>query len=65
MSSELTNDHRDWSAFVPDVVNLIGDTGSTRPGHKLSIGFTKEETEHGKATLRLQLQPYSSGTPAT
>ncbi len=40
---KLTYDRRAWSAFVPDVVNLIGDTGSTRPGHKLSIGFTKED----------------------
>ncbi len=41
--NELTYDRRAWSAFVPDVVNLIGDTRSTRPGHKVSIGFTKED----------------------
>ncbi len=44
MSSELTYDRRDWSARCGDC--LIGDTASTRPGHKLRLG----ETEHGKAS---------------
>ncbi len=30
--SELAQDRRTWSASVRDVVNAIGDTGSTRPG---------------------------------
>ncbi len=32
VSSELAQDRRAWSASVRDVVNAIGDTGSTRPG---------------------------------
>ncbi len=32
ISSELAQDSRAWSAPVRDVVNSIGDTGSTRPG---------------------------------
>ncbi len=32
VSSELAQDRRAWSAFVRDVVNAIGDAGSTRPG---------------------------------
>ncbi len=32
VSSELAHDCRAWSAFVRDVVNAIGDAGSTRPG---------------------------------
>ncbi len=32
VSSELAQDHRAWSASVRDVVNAIGDAGSTRPG---------------------------------
>ncbi len=32
VSSELAQDRRVWSASVRDVVNAIGDAGSTRPG---------------------------------
>ncbi len=32
VSSELAQDHRVWSASVRDVINAIGDAGSTRPG---------------------------------
>ncbi len=32
VSSELAQDRRAWSASVRDVVNSIGDAGSTRPG---------------------------------
>ncbi len=32
VSSELAQDRRAWNASVRDVVKLIGDTGSTRPG---------------------------------
>ncbi len=32
VSSELTQGRRAWSASVRDVVNSIGDAGSTRPG---------------------------------
>ncbi len=32
VSSELTQGRRAWSASVRDVVNAIGDAGSTRPG---------------------------------
>ncbi len=32
VSSELAKDHRVWNAPVRDVVNAIGDAGSTRPG---------------------------------
>ncbi len=32
MSCELTQDRRAWSASIIDVVNSIGDAGSTRPG---------------------------------
>ncbi len=32
VSCELTQDRRAWSASVRDVVNAIGDAGSTRPG---------------------------------
>ncbi len=32
VSSKLAQDRRAWSAFVQDVVNSIGDAGSTRPG---------------------------------
>ncbi len=32
VSNELAQDRRAWSAFVRDVVNAIGDAGSTRPG---------------------------------
>ncbi len=32
LSSGLEQDRRDWSASVRDVVNAIGDAGSTRPG---------------------------------
>ncbi len=32
VSSELVQDRRAWSASVRDVVNAIGDAGSTRPG---------------------------------
>ncbi len=32
VSSELAQDRRAWSASVRDVVNAIGDAGSTRPG---------------------------------
>ncbi len=32
VSSKLAQDRRAWSASVRDVVNAIGDTGSTRPG---------------------------------
>ncbi len=31
VSSELAKDRRAWSASVRDVVNAIGDAGSTRP----------------------------------
>ncbi len=31
-SSELAQDRRAWNASVRDVVNAIGDAGSTRPG---------------------------------
>ncbi len=31
VSSELTQDRRAWSASVREVVNAIGDAGSTRP----------------------------------
>ncbi len=30
--SELAQDRRAWNASVRDVVNAIGDAGSTRPG---------------------------------
>ncbi len=32
VSSELAQDRRAWSASVRDVVNAIGDAGSTHPG---------------------------------
>ncbi len=32
VSSELAQDRRAWSASVRDVVNTVGDAGSTRPG---------------------------------
>ncbi len=32
VSNELAQDRRAWSATVRDVVNSIGDAGSTRPG---------------------------------
>ncbi len=32
VSSELAQDRRDWSGSVRDVINAIGDAGSTRPG---------------------------------
>ncbi len=32
VSRELTQDRRAWNASVRDVVNAIGDAGSTRPG---------------------------------
>ncbi len=32
VSSELAQDRRAWNATVRDVVNAIGDAGSTRPG---------------------------------
>ncbi len=32
VSSELVQDRRAWSASIRDVVNEIGDAGSTRPG---------------------------------
>ncbi len=32
VSSELVQDRRAWSASVRDVVNAIGDAGSTRLG---------------------------------
>ncbi len=32
VSSELAQDRRAWNASVRDVVNVIGDAGSTRPG---------------------------------
>ncbi len=32
VSNELTQDRRAWNASVRDVVNAIGDAGSTRPG---------------------------------
>ncbi len=32
ISSELAQDRRAWGAPVRDVVNSIGDAGSTRPG---------------------------------
>ncbi len=32
MSSEIAQDRRAWNASVRDVVNAIGDAGSTRPG---------------------------------
>ncbi len=32
LPSELAQDRRVWSASVRDVVNAIGDAGSTRPG---------------------------------
>ncbi len=32
VSSELSQDRRAWSASVRDVVNAVGDAGSTRPG---------------------------------
>ncbi len=32
VSSELAQGHRAWRASVRDVVNAIGDAGSTRPG---------------------------------
>ncbi len=32
VSSELVQDRRAWSASIRDVVNSIGDAGSTRPG---------------------------------
>ncbi len=32
VSSELAQDRRAWSSSVRDVVNAIGDAGSTRPG---------------------------------
>ncbi len=32
VSSELAQDRRPWSASVRDVVNSIGNGGSTRPG---------------------------------
>ncbi len=32
VSSELAQGRRAWSASVRDVVNSIGDAGSTRPG---------------------------------
>ncbi len=32
VSSEYEQGHRAWSASVRDVVNAIGDAGSTRPG---------------------------------
>ncbi len=32
VSSELAQDRRAWNASVRDVVNAIGDAGSTRPG---------------------------------
>ncbi len=32
VSSELAQDRRAWSASVRDVVNAVGDAGSTRPG---------------------------------
>ncbi len=31
VSSELAQDRRAWSASVRDMVNAIGDAGSTRP----------------------------------
>ncbi len=31
VSSEVAQDRRTWSASVRDVVNAIGDAGSTRP----------------------------------
>ncbi len=32
VSSELAQDRRAWIASVRDVVNSVGDAGSTRPG---------------------------------
>ncbi len=32
ISSELAQDRRVWGASIRDVVNSIGDAGSTRPG---------------------------------
>ncbi len=32
VSSELAHDRRAWSSSVRDVVNAVGDAGSTRPG---------------------------------
>ncbi len=32
VSSELAQDYRAWGASIPNVVILIGDAGSTRPG---------------------------------
>ncbi len=32
VSSDLAQDRRAWSASVRDVVNAVGDAGSTRPG---------------------------------
>ncbi len=32
VSSKLAQDRRAWNAPVRDVVNTIGDAGSTRPG---------------------------------
>ncbi len=31
MSNELAQDRRAWSASLRDVVNSVGDAGSTRP----------------------------------
>ncbi len=39
-ASELTQDQRAWSASVRNVVNSLGDVGSTRPGecrHKYKV----------------------------
>ncbi len=32
VSSELAKDHRVWAASIRDVINPIGDAGSTRSG---------------------------------
>ncbi len=39
VSSELTQDRPAWSASILDVVNSIGDAGSTHPGVNAEVSF--------------------------
>ncbi len=41
VSSKLAQDRRAWGASIRDVVNWIGDAGSTNPGRMLTRVQTK------------------------
>ncbi len=52
VSSELTQDRTAWSASVRDVVNSLGDAGSTRPGVNAEVSF-------GQGLLVISGSPYA------